>query len=46
MTVFRNAGPQANELVVNENESYSTPLLPGFALNLAEILGEADKWVE
>lgn len=44
MTVFRNTGAQAEELAVNEQDTFTTPLLPGFELKLAEILGEADRW--
>lgn len=30
--------------VVNEGETYATPLLPGFELPLAEVLAQADQW--
>ena len=33
-----------DEIIVNEQGIYTTTLLPGFELKLAEILGEADKW--
>lgn len=46
MTVFRNAAEVAAEIIVNEQDTYTTPLLPGFELKLAEILGEADRWAE
>ncbi len=44
MTVVRNqpGGPQ--ELVVGENETYQTPLLPGFELPLGRLLAVADAW--
>jgi Uma2 family endonuclease len=44
MTVVRNdpAGPQ--ETVVPENGTYTTRLLPGFELRLADVLAVADAW--
>jgi Uma2 family endonuclease len=44
MTVFRNdpAGPA--EVVVKADETYRTPLLPGFELPLARLLNVADDW--
>ncbi len=41
MTVYRSDG---SVIVVKENETYTTPLLPGFVLKLAEILAVADRW--
>ena len=41
MTVYR---PGQRKLVVKENEVYRTPLLPGFELPLARLLGVADSW--
>ena len=43
MTVYRNGLP---DVVVTEQETYSTPLLPGFELPLARILGVADRWTK
>lgn len=39
MTVFRGTD---EEIVIGENESYATPLLPGFELALRTLLAEAD----
>lgn len=44
MTVFRPGPSGAEELIVAEEERYSTPLLPGFELPLAALLASADKW--
>jgi Uma2 family endonuclease len=41
MTVFRR---EATQLVVRENETYQTDLLPGFKLPLAQLLERADRW--
>ena len=40
MTVYTGDGEQ----VVSEQESYSTPLLPGFELPLARLFAVADRW--
>ena len=45
MKVFRFSQEEPMEIVIRENESYSTPLLPGFELSLAKLLAEADKVV-
>jgi Uma2 family endonuclease len=45
MTVFRNAPEGMSELVVAEQDTYQTPLLPGFELPLARLLAVADRWV-
>ena len=45
MTVYRNAPEGQSELVVAEQETYQTPLLPGFELPLARLLAAADRWV-
>jgi len=42
MTVFTPAG----EVVVNAEETYRTPLLPGFELPLAQLLAAADRYSE
>jgi Uma2 family endonuclease len=43
MTVARWSPSGVTEIVVGENEIYTTPLLPGFELPLARLLAEADK---
>jgi Uma2 family endonuclease len=40
LTVFRPSG----EFVFGENETYTTPLLPGFKLPLAKLFEVADRW--
>jgi Uma2 family endonuclease len=45
MTVYHNRPEGQGELVVHEQETYRTPLLPGFALPLARLLSVADRWV-
>jgi Uma2 family endonuclease len=42
MTVVRATDRSPEEIVVQEQESYSSPLLPGFELPPAQILAEAD----
>lgn len=44
MTVIRQAQPEPVELVIKENEVYTTPLLAGFELSLARLLKLADDW--
>ena len=44
MTVVRKSQPEPVELVIKENEVYTTPLLPGFELSLARLLKLADDW--
>ena len=44
MTVFKNEAGTWSEVVVNAEETYETPLLPGFALPLGRLLKVADKW--
>jgi Uma2 family endonuclease len=43
MSVFRK-GKRAK--VIKEGQSYETPLLPGFALPIAALLGLTDRWAE
>jgi Uma2 family endonuclease len=43
MTVYRSGGRGKKVIVVQENETYTTPLLPGFELPLKRILEIADK---
>jgi Uma2 family endonuclease len=42
MTVYRREGDEIIELVIPEDEVYSTPLLPGFQVDLAKLLAIAD----
>jgi Uma2 family endonuclease len=44
MTVFRATATGPAELVVKADETYRTPLLPGFELPLARLLELADAW--
>jgi Uma2 family endonuclease len=44
MTVYRNAPAGATEIVIPEDQTYHTPLLPGFELPLARLLAAADAW--
>lgn len=44
MTVFKNGPAKETELVIKANETYSTPLLPGFELPLAQLLKVAADW--
>jgi Uma2 family endonuclease len=44
MTVYRRPPGEPAELIVEENEVYRTPLLPGFELPLARLLKVADDW--
>jgi Uma2 family endonuclease len=46
LTVFRFGGEIDEELVISENQSYETPLLPGFVLPLARLLTFADRWAK
>ena len=42
MTVVRGGTDPMTEIVISEQETYTTPLLPGFALPLAQLLAVAD----
>jgi len=44
MTVFKNSPDGPSEAVVKADETYRTPLLPGFELPLAQLLKVADDW--
>lgn len=44
MTVFKNAPGQDSEVVVQANDVYRTPLLPGFDLPLRQLFTAADDW--
>jgi Uma2 family endonuclease len=42
MTVVRGGAEQITEIVITEQETFTTPLLPGFALPLVQLLAVAD----
>ena len=42
MTVVRGGADPVTELVITEQDTYTTPLLPGFELPLAQLLAVAD----
>jgi Uma2 family endonuclease len=42
MTVIRNRPSRPRQFIIRENETYTTPLLPGFELPLARLLALAD----
>jgi Uma2 family endonuclease len=44
LTVVRNAPGQPSEIVVQAEETYQSPLLPGFDLPLKQLLKLADDW--
>jgi Uma2 family endonuclease len=44
LTVVRNAPGQPSEIVVQAEETYQSPLLPGFDLPLKQLLRLADDW--
>jgi Uma2 family endonuclease len=44
MTIVRKTLSEPAELVIKENDLYTTPLLPGFELPLARLLKVADDW--
>ena len=46
MTVFLRRGGKVIKLVIKENETYTTDVLPGFKLPLAALLAVADRWPE
>ena len=46
MTVFRAPPAEPAEIVVKAEETYRTPLLPGFELPLARLLKLADDWAQ
>jgi Uma2 family endonuclease len=46
LTVFSRQGNRTRKRVVAEKETYTTDLLPGFELRLAELLALADQWSE
>jgi Uma2 family endonuclease len=46
LAVFIFSGESDQERVVSEQQSYSSPLLPGFELPLARLLSLADRWAK
>jgi len=46
LTVFIFSGESDQERVIQEKQSYETPLLPGFELPLARLLTLADRWAK
>ena len=44
LTVYRSSDASLADIVVKENETYRTTLLPGFELPLARLLAVADRW--
>jgi len=42
MTVIRGGAIPVTEMVITERDTYTTPLLPGFELSLAQLLAVAD----
>lgn len=46
MTVFSKHGKTFKKFIIRENQTYTTDLLPGFALSLSVLLQLADDWDE
>jgi Uma2 family endonuclease len=46
LTVFRFVGDKDEDLRIPEVETYETPLLPGFTLDLKQLLALADRWAK
>jgi Uma2 family endonuclease len=44
LTAYRFAGEKDEELHIPEDQTYETPLLPGFVLPLKQLLDLADRW--
>jgi Uma2 family endonuclease len=44
MNIFKNEAGASSEVVVKAEETYQTPLLPGFVLPLGRLLKVADDW--
>ena len=42
MTVVRGGAEPVTEITITEQDTYTTPLLPGFELPLAQLLAVAD----
>jgi Uma2 family endonuclease len=46
MTIFVMRGKRVHKVVLGKNDTYTTPLLPGFELSLANLFALADDWQE
>ena len=46
LTVYRSVGVKDEELHIPEDQSYETPLLPGFVLDLKQLLSISDRWAK
>jgi Uma2 family endonuclease len=46
LTVYRFTGETDEELRTSEDQTYETPLLPGFVLPLQRLLALADRWAK
>ena len=46
LTVYRFTGEKDEELRIPEDQTYETPLLPGFVLPLKRLLASADRWAK
>ena len=46
LTVFTKSRGRIRERIIQENETYTTPLLPGFELSIAKLFVAADFWPE
>ncbi len=46
LTVYRFNGDKDEELLIPEDKTYETPLLPGFVLPLKKLLALADRWAK
>ena len=44
MTVYRFAADRDEELVITADQTYATPLLPGYELPLRRLLELAERW--
>jgi Uma2 family endonuclease len=44
VTVYRSVGDKDEELRIREDQTYETPLLPGFVLDTKQLLSIADRW--
>lgn len=46
LTVYVFGGPEDEEHLIPEGQTYESPLLPGFVLDVKALLAFADRWVE
>jgi hypothetical protein len=46
LTVYRFIGEKDEGLSIPEDQTYETPLLPGFVLPLKRLLASADRWAK